>query len=201
LGRIFTRIKSVSFGSTIFEKSSPSLYFKNTVPVCSTVLEMNRGSVICTKCHKIKIRKSKFGFAKSILSDMIPVGPGWVQVNAELLVKNYQTRINLYSVFCHFCLCPHVPYPKFLTRPSGPAGPSGLGRRTRASALGLAVPLATRGQSKIQTAICSANLPQHPIPLDRASALARLYTDGCLESTSRPLSVNKFKIRKLTTQN
>ena len=52
--------------------------------------------------HNLKIRKCKFGFAKSILSDINPVGPRWVQVSAEFSIKNHQTRINLYSIYAIF---------------------------------------------------------------------------------------------------
>ena len=71
------------------------------------------------KSHNSKIRTSKFGFAESILSDINPVGPRWVQVSAEFLIKNYQTRINLYSkklIIRHIVLCPSVQYKSYSRR-------------------------------------------------------------------------------------
>ena len=71
------------------------------------------------KSHNSKIRTSKFGFAESILSDINPVGPRWVQVSTEFPIKNHQTRINLYSkklIIRHIVLCPREQYSINLTR-------------------------------------------------------------------------------------
>jgi hypothetical protein len=140
------------------------------------------------KFHKIKIRKSKFGFAKSILSDMNPVGPGWVQVNEEFPIKNHQTRIKKKTRFSAIFIMPKRTVAQKSYSPLGPCGPFGAraaySRRRAVWALrrsGPVFPPLPEGNLKTQTVICSANLPQHPIPLDRASALARLYTDGCLD--------------------
>jgi hypothetical protein len=72
------------------------------------------------KSHNSKIRTSKFGFAESILSDINPVGPRWVQVSAEFPIKNHQTRINLYSkklIIRHIVLCPRAQYKSYSRRP------------------------------------------------------------------------------------
>ena len=71
------------------------------------------------KSHNSKIRTSKFGFAESILSDINPVGPRWVQVSAEFPIKNHQTRINLYSkklIIRHIVLCPRAQYKSYSRR-------------------------------------------------------------------------------------
>jgi hypothetical protein len=61
----------------------------------------------------------KFGFTESILSDINPVGPRWVQVSAEFPIKNHQTRINLYSkklIMRHIVLHPSVQYKSYSRR-------------------------------------------------------------------------------------
>jgi hypothetical protein len=43
-------------------------------------------------------------------------GPRWVQVSAEFPIKNYQTRINLYSkklIIRHIVLCPRAQYKSY----------------------------------------------------------------------------------------
>ena len=155
------------------------------------------------KSHNLKIRKSKFGFAKSILSDINPVGPRWVQVSAEFSIKNHQTRINLYSIYAIFYYAQEYSNPNF-TRlgASRPARDSLLAWTLRAQARAAysrlrrsspVFPPLPCGNSKIHTAICSADLPRQPIPPDRASAPARLYPDGCLESTPRPRAIISTK--------
>ena len=147
------------------------------------------------KSHNSKIRTSKFGFAESILSDINPVGPRWVQVSAEFPDKNHQTRINLYSkklIIRHIVLYPRVPYKSYSPGRFAPR----LERLTRAfGARARCSPRyhAANQKGKKQTAICSADLPRHPIPPDRDSAPARLYSDGCLESTPRPRAIISTK--------
>ena len=149
------------------------------------------------KCHTNKIRKSKFGFAKSILSDMNPVGSGLVQVTTEFSIKNRQNRVNFYTKCTKFGCTQVYSMQKSYSR-LGPfvrawasyaSGPSALGPGVCKAGLEAPRPPATRWQSKIQTSICSTNLSQHPIPMDRGSTLARLYMDGCLESASRPRAI------------
>jgi hypothetical protein len=76
-------------------------------------------SVKCMQHRRAQI-SVKFGFAESILSDINPVGPRWVQVSAEFPIKNHQTRINLYSkklIIRHIVLCPSVQYKSYSRRP------------------------------------------------------------------------------------
>jgi len=76
-------------------------------------------SVKCMQHRRAQI-SVKFGFTESILSDINPVGPRWVQVSAEFPIKNHQTRINLYSeklIIRHILLCPSVQYKSYSRRP------------------------------------------------------------------------------------
>ena len=72
-------------------------------------------SVKCMQHRRAQI-SVKFGFTESILSDINPVGPRWVQVRAEFPIKNHQTRINLYSkklIIRNIVLCPRVQYKSY----------------------------------------------------------------------------------------
>ena len=101
--------------------------FTSDLSVCVGFMSSLRGESGCywrwigilwfvQKSHYSKIRTSKFGFAESILSDINPVGPRWVQVSAEFPIKNHQTRINLYSkklIIRHIVLYPRVQYKSY----------------------------------------------------------------------------------------
>ena len=79
-----------------------------------------RRCVLCFRQLISLVKSVKFGFTESILSDINPVGPRWVQVNAEFPIKNNQTRINLYSkklIIRHIVLCSSVQYKSYSRRP------------------------------------------------------------------------------------
>ena len=161
------------------------------------------------KSHNSKIRTSKFGFAESILSDINPVGPRWVQVSAEFPIKNHQTRINLYSkklIIRHIVLCPSVQYKSYsrralraLARPAYSPGRYAprLDRLTRA--FGARPRRSPSYHAANQGGGGNRRQFARPIclgvrsPKNCASAHARLYPDGRLESTPRPRAIIRTK--------